>query len=96
MDNGIVILVTKDEEGDPEYRVAYLDQVDSIYGLWDDDTENWEPDTEIILDTFTESDIYTELERAFDCAQDLSADKPYLDNGIMVVTDFKDLVFNNI
>ena len=96
MDNGIIILQTQGEEGGPEFRVAYLEQVDSIYGFWDEEVENWEPDRGIILDMFTESDIYTELENAFDYAQELAADKPYMDNGIMVVTDFKDLMFNDI
>lgn len=95
-DNGIVILQTATEDGDPEYRVAYLSNVDNIYGEWDDDLQNWQPDRDEILDNFTECDIYAELEDAFDYAQELAKKTDFLDNGIVVNKDFRNFVFYNI
>ena len=97
MDNGVVILQTASKlDGGPEYRVAYLTDVDCVYGEWDDDIQNWQPNRDGILDHFTECTIYEDLEQAFDYAQEIASKNLDLDNGIIVNKDFRDFVFTDI
>lgn len=91
-DNGVVVLQTKDVVGS-EFRVAYVDDVDSLYGMFNDNTGQWEGDSALIFEYFFECDIYTDEEAALTFAADLAAQTDYLENGIMVLRDFKDMEF---
>lgn len=95
MDDGVVILETKDVVGS-EYRVAYCDDVEKIYGVFDDNTGDWTGDSGAILDYFAECTIYTDEEAAWAYAMELAAKSDYLENGVFVIRDFKNKEFNTL
>ena len=59
-DNGVYILETKG----PEYRVLYTQNIDQIYGKYNDETLRWDGDKELIKETFAESTVFQDLEKA--------------------------------
>jgi hypothetical protein len=89
-DNGIYVLQTYG----PEYRVAYTQAIDNIYGKFNDETLHWEGDKESMRQVFKESIVYGNLEDALDSAEEMSYDYEYLEDGVCVITDFKELKFN--
>jgi hypothetical protein len=91
-DNGIYIL----ETFGPEYRVKECQAIDSIYGKYDDETFQWEGDNELIKEYFVEAPVFSTLEEALDKAQEMSYDVSYLEDGICVISDFKNRVFNDL
>jgi hypothetical protein len=91
-DNGIYILQT---EG-PEFRVAYQQTIDNIYGNFSDESFQWQGDPEMMLEYFEDAPVFSNLEEALDKASDMSYDYEYLEYGICVITDFKDWNFNNL
>lgn len=91
-DNGVYILQT---EG-PEFRVAYHQTIDNIYGNFSDDTFQWQGDPEMILEYFQDAPMFSNLEEALDKAADIAYNYEYLEYGICVITDFKDWNFNNL
>jgi hypothetical protein len=91
-DNGVYILQT---EG-PEFRVAYQQSIDNIYGNFSDDTFQWQGDPEMMLEYFEDAPVFSNLEEALDKASEMSYDYEYLEYGICVITDFKDWNFNNL
>jgi indole-3-glycerol phosphate synthase len=91
-DNGVYILQT----AGPEFRVAYQQTIDNIYGNFSDDTFQWQGDPEVILEYFQNAPIFSDLESALDKAADIAYNYEYLEYGICVITDFKDWDFNNL
>jgi hypothetical protein len=91
-DNGVYILQT---EG-PEFRVAYQQTIDDIYGNFSDETYKWQGDPEMMLLYFGDAPVFSNLEEALDKAEDIAYDYEYLEYGICVITDFKDWNFNNL
>jgi hypothetical protein len=91
-DNGIYILQT---EG-PEFRVAYQQTIDNIYGNFSDETYKWQGDPEMMLEYFQDAPMFSNLEEALDKAADIAYNYEYLEYGICVITDFKDWNFNNL
>ena len=91
-DNGVYILQT----AGPEFRVAYQQNIDDIYGEFSDDSFRWKGDPEIMLEYFQNAPIFSNLEEALDKAADIAYDYEYLEYGICVITDFKDWNFNNL
>jgi hypothetical protein len=91
-DNGVYILHT---EG-PEYRVAYHQAIDNIYGNFSDASFQWQGDPEMILEYFGNAPIFSSLEEALDKAADIAYDYEYLENGICVINDFHDWDFNSL
>lgn len=91
-DNGVYILQT---EG-PEFRVAYQQNIDDIYGNFSDESFQWQGNPEVILEYFEQAPVFSNLEEALDKAQELSYDHEYLEYGVCVITDFKDWNFNNL
>jgi hypothetical protein len=91
-DNGIYILQTYG----PEYRVAHCQGIDSIYGKFNDDTFHWDGDPEMILEYFAEAPVFTDVEKALDFATELSYDYEYLEYGICLIPDFKELKFSEL
>jgi hypothetical protein len=89
-DNGIFILQTKNE-----FRVAYGQAIDSIYGEFDDETLRWKGNNEAILDFFYEAPIFDTIEAALDFATEMSYDYTYLEYGISLITDFSELSFSD-
>jgi hypothetical protein len=80
----------------PEYRVAYHQNIDNIYGNFSDVSYQWQGDPEAILEYFGEAAMFSSMEEALDKAEELSYDYAYLEDGICVISDFKDWDFNNL
>lgn len=88
-DNGIYVL----ETAGAEFRVKYAQNIDAIYGNFNDDTYHWDGDDEKIKEFFHDAPTYDNLLDALDKAEELSNNYDYLEYGICVITDFKDKVF---
>ena len=91
-DNGIYILTT----AGPEYRVAYLMAIDNIYGNFSDESYQWQGDPDVMYSYFHDAKLFSDLEEALDYASALSYTHDYLEDGICVITDFKDWDFNSL
>jgi hypothetical protein len=90
-DNGIYVLQTFNE-----YRVAYHQGIDNIYGKFDDETFHWEGDDEMIKEYFGSAPVFNNLEEALDLAEELSYTYNYLEYGICLISDFKNKVFADL
>ena len=88
-DNGIYVLLTESEKG-PEYRVAYAQAIDSIYGKFNEETFKWEGDMEAMRDIFQEAQVFYTLNEALDHAEEIEQEHEYLEDGICVINEFKD------
>lgn len=91
-DNGIYILETKG----PEYRVGYHQAIDNIYGNFSDESFQWQGDPEMIYAYFHIDKMFSSKEEALDYAKELVYNYSYLEDGICVISDFKDWDFNNL
>jgi hypothetical protein len=91
-DNGIYIL----ETAGPEFRVAYSQAIDNIYGNFDDTTANWAGDMDRMMDVFGNSEVFTDLNDALDKAEKMVYDYKYLEDGICVVPNFRHLKFGQL
>lgn len=88
-DNGIYIL----ETSGPEFRVTYAQAIDNIYGKFNDDTHHWNGNMNMIVDYFRESEIFYTFEAAMEHARGLSKNYTYLEDGVCIISDFKDRHF---
>lgn len=91
-DNGIYILQT---EG-PEFRVGHHQAIDNIYGNFSDESFQWQGDPEMIWNYFHADKMFSTLGEALDYAEELSYTYDYLEDGICVITNFKDWNFNSL
>jgi hypothetical protein len=91
-DNGVFVLQT---EG-PEFRVAYAGAIDNIYGSFSDDTLRWKGDMDRMMDVFGSSKVFNNLEEALDEAEKMSYDHEYLEYGVCLIPDFKELKFGKL
>lgn len=90
VDNGIYVFLTETEKG-PEYRVAYAHAIDSIYGKFNEQTFQYDGNISSIRSTFGESEVFYTLNEALDKAEEIEQECDYLEDGICVISDFKDL-----
>lgn len=88
-DNGIYVL----ETSGPEYRVAYSQAIDNIYGKFNDATNRWSGDMDRMMDIFGQSQAFVNVEQALDLAEELSYTYEYLEDGVCLITDFKNMKF---
>lgn len=88
-DNGIYVFLTVTDKG-PEYRVAHATAIDNIYGKWDADRAKYEGDITAIVSTFGDSEVFYTLNEALDKAESMEYDIGYTEDGICVISDFKD------
>lgn len=91
-DNGIYVLYTDTEKG-PEYRVAYAGAINNIYGQFNDETGRYDGDNVSLQSTFKDAPVYYSLNEALDKAETMVYDYEYLEDGICVISDFKDRGF---
>lgn len=89
-DNGIYVLHTQG----PEFRVAYVQCIDNIYGKFNDETLHWEGNLPMIRECFGNSAVFKNLEEALDVAEELSYAYEYLEDGVCLIPDFEWLNFN--
>lgn len=100
MPNGIVVFVSKgpmidDELGPTEYRVAYVDDVPSLYDGRFEETGEPLPNKDNILDAFYDKDIYTNPDDAFAHADTLAARYDgELDYGVCLFNNFQNIEFS--
>lgn len=90
MSNGVFILETQG----PEFRVAYSEQLESIYGEFNDINIGWDPNPEAIKSIFGNSKVFINENEALKLAYKIAENYPYLDNGIMSIDDFQHLEFS--
>ena len=88
-DNGIYVLYTDSAKG-PEYRVAYAHSIGNIYGQWDEKSGLYTGDLDTIKAAFQESEVYYTLNEALDFAESVEQDIGYTEDGICVISEFKD------
>lgn len=88
-DNGVYVLLTESEKG-PEWRVAYSQAIDNIYGKYNDDLGRYEGHIESIVSVFSDAPVFYSLSEALDKAEEISYDYEYLEDGICVINEFKD------
>lgn len=88
-DNGIYVFLTETEKG-PEYRVAHAQAIDNIYGEWDVDHAKYKGNDSAIRETFSEAEVFYTLNEALDKAEEIENDVGYTEDGICVISDFKD------
>ena len=91
-DNGIYILQTKG----PEYRVAYHQNIDAVYGEFSDESYQWQGDPVSMMEYFGNAPVFTDIEDALDKAEELSYNYDYLEDGICVLSDFAEWDFNSL
>lgn len=89
-DNGVYILQTYG----PEFRVAYAQAIDNIYGEFSDETLHWEGNLDAMHSVFGKSRVFTDIEDAFDAAQTMSFDYDYLEDGVCLIQDFAETKFD--
>lgn len=90
-DNGIFIL----ETFGPEFRVAPCQNIDAIYGNFNDDTFHWDGDGEMILEYFAEAPVFQDVEKALDFATEMSYNYEYLEYGICLIREFMNRKFSD-
>lgn len=88
-DNGIYILLTETEKG-PEYRVAYSQAIDNIYGKFNQELCRYEGDIPSIVSVFGAANVFYTLDEAHDFAEEMESTYSYLEDGICVIREFKD------
>lgn len=88
-DNGIYVL----ETSGPEYRVAYSQAIDNIYGKFNDATNQWAGDMDRMMDVFGTSPVFVNIEQALDLAEELSYTYEYLEDGVCLIRNFKSMKF---
>lgn len=90
-DNGIYVLLTETENG-PEYRVTYAHAIGNIYGDYNHDIGQYDGNVKNIVSVFGEAPIFHTLNEALDFAEEMEQNSEnYLEDGVCVITDFKDL-----
>lgn len=91
-DNGVYILCTKG----PEYRVAYGQSIDQIYGDFSDDSLEWQGDPHAMLNFFGEAVVFTDEFSAIDKADEIALEYAYLEDGVCLIRDFESWDFNKL
>lgn len=88
-DNGTYILETKG----PEFRIASFQNVEEIYGDWDDVANTWIPNQSMIQENFSKSKVYTSLDEAWDAAVIYNETLPVSEYGVNLLSDFSTKTF---
>jgi hypothetical protein len=91
-DNGVFVLQT----AGPEFRVAYSQAIDNIYGSFNDETLKWNGDMDRMIDVFGMSEVYSNIEEALDKAELMSYDYEYLEYGVCLIANFAEMKFGQI
>ena len=91
-DNGTYVLQT----AGPEFRIAHLQNIEMIYGDWDENTLEWTPNQDYIRESFKDSKVYTDLESAWDAAKAIDASHLISEYGTNLITDFSKLKYEDL
>lgn len=94
METGVYILITKDG-----YRVTYSTQYLNLFGGYDDTTNNFVLNSDVLLNMFSDCFVYHHKEPALAEAKQISLLHGETDNGIMEINysrySFEELVNGN-
>jgi len=91
-DTGIYVIETK-RDNTTEYRVAYSQNIDCIYGKFNDETYHWNGDIKMIRTVFKDAPVFDDFVDALDFAENLATKYEYLEYGVCVIKDFRDLEY---
>lgn len=91
-DNGVYILFTRG----PEFRVAYTQAIDNVFGEWNEQDSNWKGDPEYILDVFGSANVFSNIEEAYDVAEILERSVEFTEYGICLITDFQEQNYTDL
>ena len=91
-DNGVYILLTKG----PEFRVAYTQAIDNVYGEWDTRNKKWKGDSEFISNIFGNANVFSTIEEAYDIAEILERSVEFTEYGVCLITDFRERNYNDL
>lgn len=89
--DGIYILKTVDG-----YRVAYSDKKDSLFGLYNNDTMNYDIDVDILDKIFGRCSILETAKIALDISSSISNSVKETDDGIMFITSYGKYTFEEL
>lgn len=90
-DDGVYILQTKG----PEYRIAHTQAIDNIYGSWDSKLSVWQGNSDYIYSVFGNSQIYDDIEEAYDSASDIEKKNEGTEYGVCLIKDFEERKFED-
>lgn len=90
-DNGTYILQTYG----PEYRVVHTQAIDNIYGTYLEDTNRYLPDPKTIVESFSSSKVFNNIEEAWDFAFDLDEQIGYSEDGVCLISEFQEYAFSD-
>jgi hypothetical protein len=91
-DNGTYILQTYG----PEFRVVYTQAIDNIYGTFLEESGKYLPNPKTIVETFSSSKIFNNIEDAWDYAFDIDEEVGYSEYGASLITDFQEYAFSDL
>jgi hypothetical protein len=91
-DNGTYILETKGSE----YRIASFQNVEEIYGDWDETSNSWSPNQNMIKNSFSASKVYASLDEAWDAATIYNDTLPISEYGVNLLSDFSHKTFDEL
>jgi hypothetical protein len=89
--SGVYILHNKDG-----YRVAFSNHFDKMFTTYDDERMDWNLNVELIQKTFGECIVFEELEVALLEAKIIVEKVEETKNGIFVITQSKEMSFNDM
>lgn len=89
---GIYILTT----AGPEYRVAFSEDVDKIFGEFNDINIQFDPNPKELFKVFGSAPVFLKRAKAFDYAQQLAKGYDYLDDGVCELDNFEFQDFNEL
>lgn len=89
-DNGTYILKT----AGPEFRVAHIQGLDSIYDAWDAEHNKWLPNKAYIKSEFGNAKVHGSVESAWDAARLIDDGYEISEYGVCLLTDFSDTEFS--
>ena len=88
-DNGIYVLFTQSEKG-PEYRVAYANAIDNIYGEFNAELGRYEGNIQTIQEIFKDAPVFYNVNEAMDHAEIMEQEYDYLEDGVALINEFKE------
>lgn len=94
-DTGTYILQSTTDDGTPEFRIVHCQSIDNIYGQYINESSSWSPDPKNIVEYFGQSEVYTNLEQAWDEAFKLDESKGWSEDGVCLITSFSQYNFKD-
>lgn len=91
-DNGTYILQTYG----PEFRVVHTQAIDNIYGTFLEESGRYLPNSKGIVEAFSSSKVFNNIEEAWDFAFDIDEKIGYSEDGTCLITEFQEYAFSDL